>query len=290
MSGQRKRPGAPTPGTLAITPRDISFAPATPAGRWWLGGDPVRTAFFNALSATFPDGERFFMDAVRSFRDAAPPLLRPQIAAFLAQEAMHSREHVGFNRQAAASGYDLASMEARTEARLAYARSRSPLIQLAVTAALEHVTAILANALLSDPRLLDGAPGEAKALWRWHAVEEIEHKSVAFDTLVAATADFAGLRRWLLRTFTMLSATRLLVATITGNIIDSFDDDGINRPRTWTALLRFLFVEPGILRRVALAYCAYFRPGFHPWLHDNRALAADAARDLAQTRAASAPA
>ena len=105
-----------------------------------------------------------------------------------------------------------------------------------------------------------------------------------------ATADFAGPRRWLLRTFTMLSATRLLVATITGNIIDSFDDDGINRPRTWTALLRFLFVEPGILRRVALAYCAYFRPGFHPWLHDNRALAADAARDLAQTRAASAPA
>ena len=58
----------------------------------------------------------------------------------------------------------------------------SPLARLAATVALEHLTAILAAALL-DGRSgsLAGADPRVAELWRWHAVEETEHKSVAFD-------------------------------------------------------------------------------------------------------------
>src|SRR3546814_13906086 len=77
--------------------------------RWWHGGEPGRTAFYNALSSTFPVGERFFMSAVRHYRDDAPEPLREQIDDFIFQESTHSREHIFFNRQARDAGYDMVS-------------------------------------------------------------------------------------------------------------------------------------------------------------------------------------
>jgi uncharacterized protein len=276
-----------TPADLSIQPRDLSFAGAAEK-RWWMGGDPVATAFYNALSATFPHGERFFMDAVRRYRDDASPLLKTQIAAFLSQEAMHTREHIGFNRQVTDHGFDVSAMEARTKARLDFARTRSPLMQLGATIALEHFTAILAHALLSDPRHTAGAPEDAKAMWRWHAIEEVEHKAVAYDTFIAASRHLSGFKRWALRVSTMIAATGLLFDTIGRNVSDSFTADGVNRPASWWRLFVFLMVKPGLLRQVLGPYLTYFLPGFHPWLHDNRALVVDAERGLVETYGAGA--
>ncbi|QUD89788.1 metal-dependent hydrolase [Phenylobacterium montanum] len=269
-----------TPSDLTITPRDLSFAASAPTSRWWLGGDPVATAFFDALSATFPYGERYFIECVRRYRGAAEPPLQQQIAAFVAQEAMHTREHVRLNGQIAAHGFDVAAMEARTKLRLDYARAQPPLKQLGGTIALEHFTAILAHALLADPRHLEGAPAEAQAMWRWHAIEELEHKAVAFDTFVVVAAKLPPWRRWLLRASTMGIATSLLFSTVGRNIADIFTAGGINRPGTWARLAAYLLVKPGILRQVSAEYLAYFRPGFHPWARDDRALAAEAERAL----------
>ncbi len=269
----------PTPADLSIRPRDLSFARAA-QGRWWLGGDPVATAFYDALSVTFPLGERFFMDSVRRYRDAAPPVLQEQIAAFLSQEALHTREHILFNKQVGDHGYDVAAMEARTRARLNFARRRPPLDQLAATAALEHFTAILAHALLTDPRHLDGAGDEAKALWSWHALEEIEHKAVAYDTLMLASRSMSRFRRWALRCSVMLAATALLISTVGDNIADSFTVDGLNNARGWRRLAGYLLVRPGMVRQVLGQYCLYFLPGFHPWRHDDRGLIAQAEQRL----------
>ncbi len=271
---------AVTPSDLTIRPRDLSFGRETAGERWWLGGDPIATAFYNALSATFPLGERFFMDSVRRYRDDAAPAQQPRIAAFLAQEAMHTREHLYFNRQIADHGYDMAAMEARTAARIAFARRFTPLQQLAATVALEHFTAILAHAVLADPRHLEGASAQAKAMWRWHALEEIEHKAVAHDTLLAATRHLPAWRRWGLRASTMAVATWLLFSGIGGNIAGLFTADGINTPSTWRRLFAFLLVRPGILRQVMGGYLTYFGPGFHPWRRDDRDLVAEAQRTL----------
>lgn len=265
-------PQSKTPADLTISPRDRAFGRDGSQTRWWLGGDPIGTAFYNALSATFPYGERFFMDSVRRYRDVAPPALAAQIQAFLAQEAMHTREHIFFNKQIADHGFDVTKMETRTKDRLDFARTRTPLQQLGATIALEHFTAILAHALLADPRHLEGASDEAKAMWRWHAIEEVEHKAVAFDTFVIAAEKLPAWRRWLLRSLTMVAATRLLFDVVGRNMADIFAADGLTGGKTWRRTLSFLLVRPGMLRQVLGAYFDYFRPGFHPWDHDDRAL------------------
>ena len=270
-----------TPSDLTILPRDQSFSRGAPAGRWWMGGDPVATPLYDALSATFPLGERFFMDAVRRFRHLASPTLNGQIGAFLAQEAVHSREHAVFNRAIAGHGIDVAAMEARTKAILDEARAEDPIAQLGATVALEHFTAILAHAILSDPRHLAGAPEEARAMWRWHAIEEVEHKAVAFDTFLAATRGLPGRRRYLLRVLTMVMATRLLFTTVGDNMADIFAAGGVDRSRIWWRVLSFLTVRPGILRQVFGEYLTYFLPRLNPWKRDDRALAASAAQALA---------
>jgi predicted metal-dependent hydrolase len=269
-----------TPATLVIRPRNLTFAGVAPRSRWWLDGDPVATAFYNALSATFPLGERFFMESVRHFQSAAPAVLEAQIAAFSTQEATHAREHVFFNAQVAAHGYDLAAMEARTQVRIDFARRFPPLAQLGATVALEHFTAVLAHCLLADRRHLRGASDETAAMWRWHAIEEIEHKAVAFDTFMAASLELPSWRRWAVRVATMAIATWLLFSGVVGNMADMFTIDKINRSATWKRLLGFLAVRPGILRQALPGYLSYFLPGFHPWACDDRGMVAEAEQSL----------
>ncbi len=127
-----------TPTDLTITPRDRRFGRERATERHWLNGDPIATAFFNALSFTFPRGEAFFIDSVRAFRDGVPPKLAGEIAAFIKQEVVHSREHLAFNRQVTAHGYDVSLLDRDVTMVLDLARQRPPLVSLAATMALEH--------------------------------------------------------------------------------------------------------------------------------------------------------
>lgn len=264
----------------AITVRDIHFGPQVVGAKHWLGGDPFATAFFNALSVTFPAGERFFMDSVRRFKDELPPKLQAEATAFVTQEALHTREHLVFNKRVTDQGYDISKLEARTKHRLGLARARGPRAQLAVTIALEHFTAILANALLSNPKHLEGAGPEAQAMWRWHAIEEIEHKAVAFDTYMAVHRKSFALTRWFRRSTAMFLATILLFDAIGRNMRDLLAQDGIKGWRALKGSLHYVFVKPGVMRQVFGSYLTYYWPGFHPWKHDDSALVKDAERDL----------
>lgn len=270
-----------TPADLTLTSRNLSVDRSAVNARWWHGGDPVGTAFFNALSATFPQGETFFIETVRRFRDQADPTLQAQIATFIQQEAMHTREHIAFNRLIKNAGYDTTSMDAYTRHRLEIARSRHPVAQLAITVALEHFTAIMAHALLDDPDPLPGAPRDVVKLWQWHAIEEIEHKGVAYDTYVAATKNIPPFRRWTIRCQVMLVMSFQFWRSVCKHMAEFFRQDGINTPRTWLAVVKFLLVKPGIFRKMSLPYLSFYRPSFHPWLHDDRALIADVEKQLA---------
>jgi hypothetical protein len=262
-----------TPADLKIKPREIAFGREANYGRWWLGGDPAATAFHNALSVTFPQGERFFMDSVRHYRDRTREPLTSQIAAFVAQEAMHSREHVFFNKKVTERGYDISMMERRIEWRIRLARRTPPAVQLAATVALEHFTAILAHTALSNPHLVEGGDPEAVRMWRWHAMEEIEHKAVAYDTFMTAVGG-GPLGRWLLRNVVMVLLTLFFTYNITRNVIDFFAQDRLNNLRTWGRLLRYLWGPRGFLSSSVGAYFAFYLPDFHPWQVDDRALIA----------------
>jgi predicted metal-dependent hydrolase len=261
-----------TPSDLSITPRDRRFGRGAPTARWWLRGDPVGTAIYNALSATFPKGEAYFVESVRAFRDGAPPRLAAEIKAFTTQEVMHSREHVAFNKRALDAGYDLSRLERRVEERLAITRDRPPVVNLAATMALEHFTAMLAHQLLSDPRHLDGADSESAALWRWHSIEEIEHKGVAYDTWLHATRGWPRFARWKVKAKVMLFVTRNFIVDRTLGSLDLLRQDGITGPKAWARLFCHGFVRPGMMRRILGAWLHFFMPGFHPWNRDDRTL------------------
>jgi hypothetical protein len=264
----------PTPADLSITPRDRRFGRETATPRLWHGGRVEATAIYNALSSTFPIGEAYFVESVRAFRDGAPPKLAEEIKAFTTQEAIHSREHDAFNKRAELAGYDLSKLEARVQDRLAITRERAPIVNVGATMALEHFTAILAHELLNNPRHLEGAEPEAADLWRWHSVEEIEHKGVAYDTWLFATRDWPRWKRWKVKAKVMLLVTRNFVVDRTAGSLELMRQDGVTGLKAWSLLLWYLWVRPGMFRKIAGAWLKFFLPGFHPWNEDDRHLLA----------------
>ena len=262
----------PSPVDLHITPRDRRFGRGGSTPRLWHGGRVEATAIYNALSSTFPIGEAYFVESVRAFRAGTPPKLSAEIQAFTTQEAIHSREHDAFNKAADRAGYDLSKLEAQVEKRLAITRSRPPIVNVAATMALEHFTAILAHELLKDPRHLEGADPEAANLWRWHSVEEIEHKGVAYDTWLFATREWPRWKRWKVKAKVMLYVTRNFLVDRTAGALELMRQDGVEGLRAWTLLLWYLWIRPGMFRRIAGAWLKFFLPGFHPWNEDDRHL------------------
>jgi uncharacterized protein len=259
----------PTPVDHHIRPRDRRFGREAQQIRLWHGGKVEATAIYNALSTTFPAGEAFFVESVRAFRHGAPAKLAEEIKAFTTQEAIHSREHDAFNRRAEQSGYDLTKLEKQVEHRLSVTRSKPPIACLAATMGLEHFTAIFAHQLLANPRHLAGADPEAAELWRWHSCEEIEHKGVAYDTWLHATRDWSRSKRWKVKAKVMLLTSRNFVVDRTSGAIELMRQDGVTGARAWGKLLWYLWVRPGMFRKIAGAWVRYFLPGFHPWNEDD---------------------
>lgn len=260
--------------------RDLRFLRAASPARWWLNGDPVATAWFNALSGTFPRGEAMFIAAVKAHRDGAPPWLAEQIRCFIVQEINHSREHIALNRIATEAGYDMAKIDRHVEEMLDLLKGRPVILDLAATMALEHYTAMMAHQFLANPAHFAGADPQVAALWRWHAIEEIEHKAVAYDTWRHATRDWSRWRRWKVKSLMMMVITRNFLAHRIRDTLDLLAQDGNTGLRAKRRLAAFLLWRPGVLSRIFPAWLAYFMPGFHPWNLDDRALIAEAEREL----------
>lgn len=157
----------------------------------------VVTSLFVVLSAMFPPGEMFFIESVRNVRDQiTDEKLLEDIRNFIAQEAFHSREHKSLNEHLIQSNYpEVVEIEALTKARLDKFRKLHKVEQLAATVVMEHFTATLARLLLTDPLIKQKTTQESRNLWEWHALEELEHKSVAFDALKAIGGNTVRNRR-----------------------------------------------------------------------------------------------
>tara|TARA_R110002049_G_scaffold70521_16_gene182158 strand:- start:2037 stop:2873 length:837 start_codon:yes stop_codon:yes gene_type:complete len=260
-----------TPSDVTLTPRNREFDIARCLARDWFDNHAFKTAWFNAMSITFPLGEKFFIDSVRHFADRIDdPKLTEDIRGFCGQEGFHRREHQRYNEALCRQrGYDLHVMEARLERNIQRGyRFMSPMQRLATTAAMEHITAILAeSALCKENPMVSPADSAMQALWQWHAAEEMEHKAVAFD-VYRAIGGTEKMRRSAMRQATVFLMLDILMALM--HMLRK--DKKLWNLRLWREGWRFLFGKGGILHRIGPAYKEYFREGFHPWDRDTRPL------------------
>lgn len=250
------------PDMTTLVVRRLLIDLESPVARHWFAGDPFRTAFFNALSMSFPVGEQFFIDSVRQGLAALPPEAQAhwheEVQGFIGQEATHRRIHALFNAQIEKHGL-VNAWEPRARERLQRLDDLDPRHALGITAANEHFTAILAEWLLGHPDLLQGVEPRLQTLWLWHSAEEAEHKTTAFDLYRALGGNEAWRRTWFRR------VTLIFVAdTLRQTLHNLKRDQTLWHWHTATSALRFFFGRHGLVRQTFKPWRAYLRPGFHP--------------------------
>ncbi|OTG99822.1 metal-dependent hydrolase [Acinetobacter sp. ANC 4973] len=264
------------PKAIGIIVRRLQFNPQA-IRRHYFANSPVMSHLLTALSSTFPIGEQFFVHSVRNVRDKVKDeTLQAQIAAFIGQEAMHSKAHAEFNAAWRSEDYNLDRFQAWLARKDGYVKNLHPKIQLAITCAFEHFTALLGGYILRHPEVLATLDKDAAKLWVWHAIEEIEHRAVAFDVYQAVYGD-DKIRRMIMRSvttgfasLTLYSATRLFLQDkkkslpkVGGNIFGLY-------------LLGKMFLQ------LAPEYLAYFKRDFHPSEIDYTKLISDWKQRLAE--------
>lgn len=258
--------------TLLPTRRDIKFnLPAEKIANWHTAAGPVFTALLNTFSIVLPVGERFFIDAVRAHRELIhDPELKQAVTAFIGQEAMHGREHEQYNDALFATTAVAPKFEQLVNDIFVLLQKYLPKsMWLSGTIALEHFTALLADSVLSEPRVFAGADPDFTAIWHWHALEETEHKAVAFD--VWDTVKGRGLLAYAERSLGLVIATVLFWGlTIPTFLLILRDEGKLTDFKGWRKFYHYTFGEIGTLRIQLGNYVDYFRPNFHPWDHDNR--------------------
>lgn len=258
---------------MTISVRAINVKPTDATPRYWFAGSAFESHFFNALSSTFPEGERFFIQSVRRYApEISDPALNSEIAAFAGQEGQHSLQHDEHVEILVRQGYKkLVRLNDIQRKVMRVFLNRVPRFSLALTVGVEHLTAILAHQMLSDPRWLDAMDEDMRLLWRWHAVEEIEHKAVAFDVYQAtrppSSTGFA------LRGAAMVEATLATMAEVFfRHLYLLWKDKRLFNRSEWSRGIRFLWGREGLLRSVAADYRRYWQRDFHPWEQDNESL------------------
>lgn len=249
--------------TRIVPTRRISFEESLrDLPKHFADGDLVQSHVAAGLSSVFPDGEDFFVRSVRNFRDQiTDPDLKRQVTGFIGQEAVHGREHRVFNDRLAELGYPTKQVEKITKFGLEMREKIAPAkANLAATAALEHFTATLAELVLTseETRNMFGH-AEVRNLFVWHALEESEHKAVAFD-VYKAVGGSERTRVWTMKFlrygFVVGMAFQVLVALL-------FDRATYKRGNLRASWKRFR-KSPVMRRELWDQLRDYERPDFHP--------------------------
>jgi hypothetical protein len=228
----------------------------------YVAGDLVSSHSVAVLSGLFPEGEDFFIRSVRHYRDQiTDPELTKQVAAFIGQEVTHGREHRALNEQLDRMGYRAGRTDRSAKFLLSLGeRFLSARQRLAITAALEHYTATLAECLLGKPeaRELLGT-SEVRSVLLWHALEESEHKAVAFD-VYRAVGGSERTRRWMMR----LASSLLIEEVIRQTALSLLRDRAAYHPALLLRSLARLRHSPFLSRDMRARVRLYNKPGFHP--------------------------
>ena len=257
---------------IPIIPRRPKWDFADLKERLFFGGNGLKSAFVVALSGSFPPGEKEFIQSVRLFTDQLrDPKLIGDVKDFTAQEGQHSLQHKLLNEAFDRLGYLATQVSEQFEViEQEWAEDRSDADRLAATVVMEHITAVMAHFALTRPEEFDPLPDSVQELLLWHAIEEIEHKSVAFDVYEECVGDRNRLRRQLLLHMVLFPLgirdfQRMLLREL-------------GHETTWkerAEMARYLLGPKGLVVSVLPRYLALLKPGFHPWDLDDSHLVAE---------------
>lgn len=254
---------------VGIPPRQLDFRLVEDMPRWIYAGNRTATTYLTVLSAFFPPGEDFFVRSVQAFAgQITDPVLKAKVNGFIAQEVIHGREHDRLNDVLRERGFDLDVAQRALGLALAVLKLLPERQQLACTAFMEHFTAVMAEATLDTEENGRGhIHDDVKDLWLWHALEELEHKSVSYEVYEAIG------NRWSER----LLAQPLVAGTVLPAMLISWahllvTEGALARPGDVARGLKILFGPGEILRTVAVKLPLFGRRGFHPAERDTRAM------------------
>lgn len=235
--------------------------------RFWFGGDPFKTRVFDALSLTFPDGERYFISSVRLYRDQiTDPELQAKVKDFILQEAQHGIAHDKMNQILIAQGMPVEEMIGEMKGRFDdWLKNKRPEVNIAITAASEHLTALMAECFYAQKATLAEVDPYVRALFAWHAIEEMEHRDVAFDVMQdVAKVSYALRTRALVLTSVMMYGFTLYRTNI---MLKADGFNGRERAKLFAKGLPWLFGKKGILSAMKKPYTDWFKRDFHPSQH-----------------------
>ena len=274
MSATATATAAPRPlagETVGIPPRQVNYPLSEAMNRYFFGGNALATQFITVLSGAFPPGEDFFVDSVKHYRtQVTDKRQRAQISGFIGQEALHGREHERLNALLNARGLNAGFPEKAVRASLWLLERTSPSQQLACTGLMEHFTALLAEQLLGDDdRMRNAFDEDIRNLWLWHALEELEHKSVAYDVYEL----IGNSRKERRRSFSLVGAT-VVPAILVSWAWVAIQDGQLRRPGDTLAGLKLLFGQDGFISRILPKMALYARADFHPDQHNTKKLEA----------------
>ena len=267
LSANRQPAGA----RVGIPPRRVMMNLDKSDAGYWYADSPFLTYFWSAFSVLLPEGEQFFVNAVRHYRDQITDAdLKAAISGFIGQEALHTQGHQVLNDFINAKQLPAAELESQLKLLLDAVAKIHPRLNLAITISLEHFTALLGEQLLAETDHHAAVAEDIRPLWMWHALEETEHKAVAWDVYQQTGGGYA------LRAGTMALTTVILggvMAYSTGRLMHA--DGKLLNMRDNVKGLRALFGRRGRMTRLAPKFLDFFRPSFHPNDHDTTALVAE---------------
>ena len=264
--------------SVGIPTRRINTQYQDETNKYWFANNSVLTLYYVAISSLLPDGEAYFVNAIKNYRDQITnPQLKAEVAGFIGQEMMHRKEHEKLNTFAGEQGLPLESLLKMNKLLLQKMQQWLPKkVQLAQTVASEHFTAVLAEFSLRQTEQEDKwlfTNAEIEKVWHWHALEETEHKSVAFDVYQHISRDSWD-KGYSTRIITMMLVTIFFIGTVSichARLIWS-DNKFTKLGDMIRAIPFFWSFKKGLYPSIFKPYLDFYRPGFHPTDHPTESL------------------
>jgi len=245
----------------SIKHRGPNFQFKSDIPRHWMAGSPFRTHLLNSFTLIFPTGEKYFIRSVQKVLSKITDAeLKQDALLFIKQEAQHSLEHEKFFNILKEQNYNfkesIQALDILVKDLLGPMNSDA--LNLSITAGLEHLTALLAEIGLKE-KFLDGAPAELRDLFYWHAGEEIEHRSVAFDVYQNISGNYPLRVAGLVYGYLLLS---FLTFYFTSSLC--MQDKSLYSSKAWKDFVTTFFTRERLFVKAIFIFVRYLDPDFHP--------------------------